>query len=703
MPKQKLVVLNKPPLLVGNDVEQKRTELREYFEQSWELYGSLFALINEHSAYFLRPEPLRHPLIFYYGHTAVFYVNKLLLGNFMQDRVDLHIESSCAIGVDEMSWDDLSADNYQWPSVQAVADYRDKVKAKVLQLIDTMPISLPISQDSLAWVILMGCEHERIHIETSSVIMRMLDLDYLSPTEQWAGCQQAGTAPDNQLLEVHGQELVLGRATTEDTYGWDNEYGHQPISVESFSASEFLVSNQEYLGFVQAQGYQTPEYWSEEGQAWLAFTKASKPRFWLCKQGKYWQRNLTQEQPLPLNWPVEVNYLEAKAFCNWKNGQSDKFVRLPTEAEWQVMRNALPTDVNDWQSAPGNINLEHFASSCPVDSFKQTEFYDLIGNVWQWTESPIDGYEGFKVHALYDDFSTPTFDGKHNLIKGGSWISTGNEATRQARYAFRRHFHQHLGFRYVASDSLEIPIKPVILCEMQTDISCMLHHQYAAHSQQPTHDIQQLLALLSPYLQHSHKALDLGCGTGRLSFELSKSIAHVQGIDATARHVQHCLALRDSGYLRYAMPTEGQLHEFFEVSVAALKLQPGHNGLHFSQGDGHNLKAQFSDYDLVICYRLLEFCYNPRQMLEQVCARVQPKGILVLGSNYAWDSQLAKPQDWIGGVKRNGENLSSESHLKELLSPQFELLSQTNISSHIQQDSRSSLTSHNHLTFWQKK
>ena len=77
---------------------------------------------------------------------------------------------------------------------------------------------------------------------------------------------------------------------------------------------------------------------------------------------------------------------------------------------------------------------------------------DVVGNVWQWTETPIAGFPGFEVHALYDDFSTPTFDMRHNLIKGGSWISTGNEATRDSRYAFRRHFFQHAGFRYVVSE-----------------------------------------------------------------------------------------------------------------------------------------------------------------------------------------------------------------------------------------------------------
>ena len=90
-----------------------------------------------------------------------------------------------------------------------------------------------------------------------------------------------------------------------------------------------------------------------------------------------------------------------------------------------LLREQLAGDQPDWMEAPGNITLARFASSCPVDACPQGSFFDLVGNVWQWTSTAIDGFEGFEVHPLYDDFSTPTFDGKHSLIKGGSWISTG--------------------------------------------------------------------------------------------------------------------------------------------------------------------------------------------------------------------------------------------------------------------------------------
>ncbi len=703
MLKQKLITLDKPPLLTGLDVEKKRAELKAYFEQTWELYESLFSLINQDEAFVLRPEPLRHPLIFYYGHTAVFYVNKLLLGKFIKQRVNNQIESVCAVGVDEMSWDDLSPDNYQWPSVEAVSEYRDQVKECVSELIDTMHITLPITQDSLAWVILMGCEHERIHIETSSVIMRMLDTKYLTPSNVWKNCPDSGSAPNNALLSVASQSLILGKPDSNATYGWDNEYGQLPVEVNDFSASQYLVSNQEFLQFIDAGGYQRSSYWSEEGQSWLTFSKSKMPRFWRRKNGQYWQRNLTEEVLLPLDWPVEVNFLEAKAFCNWKDSVSDDFVRLPTEAEWQILRDQLDTDLADWSQAPGNINLEYFASSCPVNKFKQTEFYDVIGNVWQWSESPIDGYEGFKVHPLYDDFSTPTFDGQHNLIKGGSWMSTGNEATRDSRYAFRRHFHQHAGFRYVSSKHQEIPITPVTKCEMQTDISRLLHHHFGENSGNAEHDLQQILRLVQQYVTTDTKVLDMGCGVGRLAFELAKTAGSVDAIDFTARHIQHCLDLKEQGQIRYAMITQGEIFDFHEVTLDNLGFADAPNNLHFAQGDGHNLKSQFNDYDLAICHRVIEYSYHPQVLLQQLCQRIKAGGLVVLGSSYAWDVSITDVQHWIGGFKRNGENLSSEAHLSEIMSAEFDLVHETQIVSKLELDQRTSQTANNHITIWRKR
>ncbi|WDD98562.1 5-histidylcysteine sulfoxide synthase [Thalassomonas actiniarum] len=696
-----------PPLLTGTCAKQKRAELKAYFQNSWDSYDSLFSLIKDPEAFYLRPEKLRHPLIFYFGHTATFYINKFILGKYLDKRINEKLEAICAVGVDEMSWDDLDSSHYDWPAVNEVTAYRKQVKALVEQLIDTMELSLPITKDSLAWVILMGCEHERIHIETSSVIMRMLPLQYLTPSEQWQACPYSGDAPQNTLVAVTGKTVHLGKADSDHTYGWDNEYGQAELEVRDFQASRYLVSNQEFLGFVEAGGYDNPAYWNEEGQQWLAFTRASMPRFWLKKGESYFQRNLLSEMPLPLDWPVEVNYLEAHAFCRWKSGQSSGYIRLPTEAEWYCLRDKIPTDLVDWQEAPGNINLQYFASSCPVNRFETDGLFDITGNVWQWTESAIDGFNGFEVHPLYDDFSTPTFDGKHNLIKGGSWISTGNEACKSSRYAFRRHFFQHAGFRYIHSEFEEIPAIAVNHYETSREICRQLENHYGEpglnlgnYAQQLA---QKLIALTDKYAISRGKMLDLGCSVGRCAFELAPDFGHIDAVDFSARYIQHGVRLQQGNSVRYTCENEGDIVDFKEINLTGLGLEQGRDKINFCQGDAANLKAIFSDYDVILAQQVLELSYDPRLFLATIRQRLKAGGLLVLVSDYGFSEQITEKSKWLGGIKVNGENVTGFDGLRQYLAGHFNLLEQQEITRVLKANRRNYQVSEQQLTVWQLK
>ena len=121
------------PLLNAGTPENKRAEIKAYFQNTWELYERLFDVMVSDEAYFLRADPLRHPIIFYLGHTASFFINKLVLAKILTERVNPRFESIFAIGVDEMSWDDLNQDNYTWPTVAEVWEYRNQVKTVVEQ------------------------------------------------------------------------------------------------------------------------------------------------------------------------------------------------------------------------------------------------------------------------------------------------------------------------------------------------------------------------------------------------------------------------------------------------------------------------------------------------------------------------------------------------------------------------------------------
>ena len=272
---------SRSPDLHGPTPDAVRAAIRQYFVATFDRYEQLFEVLACDEAYYTKPISLRHPLIFYFGHTATFFINKLLLARLMSQRINPRFESLFAVGVDEMSWDDLNDAHYDWPAVAEVRAYRDQVRAAVLDVIDTAALSLPIDWQNPWWAVIMGIEHERIHLETSSVLMRQHALGFVKPHAAWQPCRDTGTAPANRLLPVAAGEVVLGKAFNDALYGWDNEYGRHRAQVPAFEAAQYLVSNQEYLGFVEAGGYREDRYWSEEGLHWRNYARAEHPTFWL--------------------------------------------------------------------------------------------------------------------------------------------------------------------------------------------------------------------------------------------------------------------------------------------------------------------------------------------------------------------------------------------------------------------------------------
>ena len=270
----------KVPTLSGVDSEEKRREIKAYFQFCYKRYESLFKLVADEQAYFQKADPLRHPIIFYYGHTATFFINKLKLAKIIDTRIDPHLESIFAVGVDEMSWDDLNEKHYDWPTLEQTQKYRDKVYTLVSDLIDALPLELPIGWESPWWVILMGIEHENIHLETSSVLIRQLPFEMVREDTDWPECEMYGDAPKNALIDVSAGRVTLGKSKDAQLFGWDNEYGTHQAQIPAFRASKYLVSNGEYLDFVKDDGYHKSEYWCSEGNTWKDFTDAYCPLFW---------------------------------------------------------------------------------------------------------------------------------------------------------------------------------------------------------------------------------------------------------------------------------------------------------------------------------------------------------------------------------------------------------------------------------------
>jgi len=264
----------------------------------------------------------------------------------------------------------------------------------------------------------------------------------------------------NDFIDVDSQVVSIGKPRDFPSFGWDNEYGHREYTVPAFKATQYKVSNGEFLEFVKSGGYSNTEYWTDVGWKWRAFRNVKIPSFWVRTgpQGyhEYDLRVLFDTVPMQWDWPVVVNLHEAVAFTNWKSKASGKTIRVMTELEHRAIRGGTDDHsiafggVDMMSKMNYNTNLA-CGSMSPVAALAPNDkgFFDVFGNAWEWTLDYFCALPGFQVHPYYEDFSTPCFDGLHHIIQSGSFMSTGNEASFHSRFHFRPHFYQHASFRLV--------------------------------------------------------------------------------------------------------------------------------------------------------------------------------------------------------------------------------------------------------------
>jgi 5-histidylcysteine sulfoxide synthase/putative 4-mercaptohistidine N1-methyltranferase len=680
LPTDRNLYVTKSIVLSHGDTTQRIEEMRQYFHKTFEVYEKVFECINCDEGYTIQPvHKLRHPLIFYLGHTATFYMNKLVVAG-LTTRINHKFEDMFAVGVDEMSWDDLNDAHYNWPKVHEVWAYRRKVRDHIDELLRTqrykltLPLTILNSTDNednaFYWTLNMGMEHERIHLETASIHVRELPLRLvrapLSVPGFWAPCTETnGQPPRNELVPFPGGVAKMGRAFNHPLYGWDCDYSADGTSIQvaPFKASRYLVSNAEFFEFVKDGGYRTQDYWDDEGWRWVSWKKPAHPWFWVADgDGGYRLRVQVAEIPLPWDWPCEVNNLEAKAFCNWKGRKLGKSLRLLTEAEWTLLHDAyVPEDLHEWKVASGNVNLEQFRSSCPVNKFKQGELFDITGNVWQHCETPTYPFPGFRVHPFYDDFSVPTFDGRHASMKGGAWISTGNEATRDARFAFRRHFFQSIGIRYVEGEDVNEAKYLRNALGLDPEVDAAADYAYGKHFDAiPTQQRDQLadfphrLAQLSLQTFNKFKGtnvksgrtMDLFCGAGRVTFELAPFFSEAIGVNSSARHLQPAFSLRERGQAQYSVVNEFGRREARTVYAKDFPWGCDREKAFFYQSDPSNLHPHLDKFDLVVVWNVLERTYKPQAVPAHVVERVNKGGIIVFASSFAWDPKYANESAW---------------------------------------------------------
>ena len=384
----------------------------------------IFGLV-EPEAFDMRPIPLRHPIRFYEGHLASFNFGMLLQSGFVKNDRQPELTTLFARGIDPL--DKSAADRLtieQWPDRAVVADYLARVEGEMSRAFEAGidPIYLHTA-----------VEHEEMHQETLMYLIHQLPHGLKrKPTD--ARIDGAGTLPPASWVQIEAGAVQLGADPKTVPFGWDNEFPPTRTEVMPAEIASRKVSNGDFLEFVNAGGYRNETLWSDSGWRFIQEGHISGPPFWSRENGEWQYKGLFESMPLPLDWPVYVSHIEARAFTRWRG------CRLPTEAEWHRAFESAPTP------QPERDNFDFVAWNPSPVSGGNGSLFQLAGNGWEWTSVPFGGFPGFKPFPHYAGYSADFFNGLHFVLKGASPVTPAP----LVRTSFRNWFQDHYRYAYTA-------------------------------------------------------------------------------------------------------------------------------------------------------------------------------------------------------------------------------------------------------------
>src|SRR5690606_5334758 len=166
-------------------------------------------------------------------------------------------------------------------------------------------------------------------------------------------------------------------------FAFDNEGPRHRSYLQEFDIATRLVTNGEFIEFMEDGGYERPELWLSLGWATVEERGWSEPFYWERRDGVWWSYTLRGMRPVDPNEPVcHLSYFEADAFARWAGA------RLPTEQEWEVAASSVPID--------GSFVDSELYHPRALSSHGESSLAQLFGEVWQWTSSSYSPYPGFR-------------------------------------------------------------------------------------------------------------------------------------------------------------------------------------------------------------------------------------------------------------------------------------------------------------------
>lgn len=303
------------------------------------------------------------------------------------------------------------------PSCADVAAYREHVDGAMTELIDAASAEL---WPEIAPLIELGCHHEQQHQELILMdIKHVFSINPLLPAYRPPGRRATGTETPLDWVKLSGGLAEIGHAGA--GFAFDNEMPRHRVWLEPFRLATRLVTCGEFAEFVAAGGYGEPEFWLSEGWATVQQQGWEAPLYWRAADDGWRVFTLSGEKRLdPAEPVVHVSFYEADAYAKWAGK------RLPTEAEWEVAATGAPLAGN-----LGDSRRYH-----PVADVGGPGLRQMIGDVWEWTQSPYTPYPRFRAVSGAIGEYNGKFMSNQMVLRGGAAVTPVNHIRATYRNFF---------------------------------------------------------------------------------------------------------------------------------------------------------------------------------------------------------------------------------------------------------------------------
>jgi len=307
------------------------------------------------------------------------------------------------------------------PTVGETKKYRASVDSHIEELLSNAD---PKAVMELNTLITLGIHHEQQHQELLITdIKHVFAQNPLHPV--FRKCERRSAESKIASLKfVQFDEAIVEIGHDGDGFSYDNEGPRHRALVPAFSLADRLVTNGEYLEFIEDRGYSRPEFWLSLGWTTVNEQRWQAPLYWEKRDGNWWNFTLSGFRPVDPAQPVtHLSYFEADAFANWSGA------RLPTEFEWEHAASDVDMDGNFVES-------ENFHPQSLEAGSRDRRLAQMFGDVWEWTRSSYSPYPGYRAEPGALGEYNGKFMCNQYVLRGGSCATSRTHIRKTYRNFF---------------------------------------------------------------------------------------------------------------------------------------------------------------------------------------------------------------------------------------------------------------------------